>query len=82
MTDYRCYLLDGQGTIRAVEEFCSPDDGAALARAREMLDRHSHLYGLELWQRQRRVHLEINTRRRDRVAESRPAGVDRSPAGL
>jgi hypothetical protein len=58
MTDYRCYLLDGIGAIRGVEVVAGEDDGRALAEARELLARRPEFFGFELWQRDRRVHVE------------------------
>lgn len=58
MTDYRCYLLDGWGAIRGVEVLAVEDDGGALAEARELMVRKPGFAGFELWQRNRRVHVE------------------------
>ncbi len=58
MADYRCYLLDGVGAIRGVEMVAGKDDGGALAEARELLMRKPGYAGFELWQRNRRVHVE------------------------
>jgi hypothetical protein len=59
MTDYRCYLLDGVGAIRGVEIVASPDDDRALEDARELLARKPEYFGFELWERDRRVHVEL-----------------------
>lgn len=58
MTVYRCYLLDGVGAIRGVEAVAGADDDRALAEARELLARRPEYFGFELWQRDRRVHVE------------------------
>ena len=58
MTDYRCYLLDARGAIRSVQEIDSINDGDALKAARDVFARQPHFFGFELWQRNRRVHLE------------------------
>ncbi|HZT50333.1 MAG TPA: hypothetical protein VFA22_00280 [Stellaceae bacterium] len=58
MADYRCYLLDGIGAIRDVEVVTGADDARALAAARALLDRRPEYFGFELWQRDRRVHVE------------------------
>jgi len=59
MAEYRCYLLDGVGAIRGVEIVTGPDDEGALVEARELLARRSEYFGFELWQRDRRVHVEL-----------------------
>jgi len=58
MHEYRCYLLDGVGAIRAVEVVRGGDDRAALAEARAILEQRPQYFGFELWQRDRRVHVE------------------------
>jgi hypothetical protein len=59
MAEYRCYLLDGVGAIRGVEIVAGADDGRALETAREILARRPEYFGFELWQRDRRVHVEL-----------------------
>lgn len=59
MIYYRCYLLDGAGAIRGVETVAGPDDPSALAEARRRLDESAEYHGFELWQRNRRVHVEL-----------------------
>jgi hypothetical protein len=60
MAEYRCYLLDGFGAIRGVEVVAGEDDRRALAEARELLARRPEYFGFELWQRDRRVHVEAS----------------------
>jgi hypothetical protein len=59
MAEYRCYLLDGVGAIRGVEIVAAADDGRALDAARELLARRPEYFGFELWQRGRRVHVQV-----------------------
>jgi hypothetical protein len=58
MTDYRCYLLDAYGAIRGVVPMACDGDDRAVARARDLLVRRPEYSGFELWQRDRRVHVE------------------------
>lgn len=58
MTDYRCYLLDGLGAIRSVEEIGAKSDDDAILLARSAFARRPQFRGFELWQRSRRVHYE------------------------
>ena len=58
MGDYRCYLLDGAGAIRAVELVDDETDASALAQAQQILSRRPEFFGFELWQRNRRVYVE------------------------
>ena len=58
MAEYRCYLLDGIGAIRGVEALACDGDDRAVVRARELLARRPEYFGFELWQRNRRVHVE------------------------
>jgi hypothetical protein len=56
MPGYRCYFLDHEGKIRAVEAFDADDDAAAEARARALLaDARGRYPAIELWQQRRRV---------------------------
>jgi hypothetical protein len=58
MAEYRCYLLDAVGAIRGVEAMACDGDDRAVARAWELLRRRPEYSGFEVWQRNRRVHVE------------------------
>ncbi|MGH7089039.1 MAG: hypothetical protein ACREFQ_09080 [Stellaceae bacterium] len=62
MADYRCYFLDAQGAIRSVREIESVSDSDAVNMARDAFAQQRHFRGFELWQRNRRVHLELEPR--------------------
>jgi hypothetical protein len=56
MRGYRCYFLNGADHICGVEQFMSPDDGAALERGRRLFARRRDVYsGYEVWQEARRL---------------------------
>jgi hypothetical protein len=56
---YRVFLLDGQHVIRSVDVVVCPDDRAAVAKARDLLTQRPQFHGFQLWQRSRRVHVEV-----------------------
>ncbi len=58
MGQYRCYLLDGAGAIRGVATVAGTDDASALAAARRLLEEKPEYDGFDLWQHNRRVHVE------------------------
>lgn len=58
MGQYRCYLLDGAGAIRGVVTVAGADDMGALAAARRLLEDKPEFDGFDLWQENRRIHVE------------------------
>ena len=56
---YRCFLLDAESHIASAEEFACYDDNAAKLRAREILARKTEFSGIEVWERDRRVHVHF-----------------------
>lgn len=58
MADYRCYFLDGDGPIRAVQSFdCASATDAILLAQRAFADIETYS-GFEVWQGDRRIHRE------------------------
>lgn len=52
MEQYRVYVLDAEGHVRAPPEVIEcPDDGAAIEHARQLLDGHA----IEVWNFSRRI---------------------------
>ena len=62
MADYLCYLLDGLGTIRAVEVLRCRDDHDATRSGRRALAHQPQYQGIEIWDDKRLVHLEFPAR--------------------
>jgi len=58
---YRCYLLDEGNRIAAVEIIECRDDRAATRKAEEILAAHPGFRGTELWDRERRVHVHLQS---------------------
>jgi hypothetical protein len=54
---YRCYLLDGQSHIAWAEVIECLDDDEAKLRAREILAEKPSYRAIEVWERDRRVHV-------------------------
>ena len=57
---YRCYLLDAQSHIASAEVIECHDDDAAKSRAREILAEKPGCRGIEVWDRDRRVHTHLS----------------------
>lgn len=57
---YRCYLLDAQSHIASAEVIECPDDDAAKSRAREILAEKPGYRAIEVWDRDRRVHIHMS----------------------
>jgi hypothetical protein len=57
MSHYYCYLLDGEGKVRAREVMESADDGDAVQKARKYLTAHPLIPAVEVWFAERRVGL-------------------------
>jgi hypothetical protein len=57
---YRCYLLDAQSHIASAEVIECVDDAAAKSRAREILAEKPNYRGIEIWDRDRRVHIHLS----------------------
>jgi hypothetical protein len=51
MPDYRVYVLDTDGHIARSILLVCPDDRAAIASAKQLIDGHD----IELWQRDRKI---------------------------
>lgn len=51
MADYRIYVLDSHGHFKAAHDVLATGDREAICAARHV----EHEYGLEVWQRARRV---------------------------
>jgi hypothetical protein len=67
LTTYWVFLLDRQGTIRSFKALECANDQDALAFAREAFARAPQCRGFELWQENRRIHLQMRSSA-DRVA--------------
>ena len=61
MHTYRCYLLDAALHIATVEIIECADDGEAERRGEEVLAAHPERAGVEVWDRERRVHVRMAT---------------------
>jgi hypothetical protein len=59
MAHYLCCLLDGLGTIRAIELLRCRDDHDAIQSGRRSLANQPQYRGIELWDDKRRVHTEF-----------------------
>jgi hypothetical protein len=57
MPAYKCYLLEYR--IGAVEVIDCPDDGEASKRADALLAGRPSFHGIEVWERDRRVHVHL-----------------------
>jgi hypothetical protein len=60
---YRCYLLDAQYHIALAEVIECRDDDAAKLKAREILAEKPNFRGIEVWERDRRVHIHLSSDR-------------------
>ena len=58
MAFYKVFYLGLNGAIFAAEDVECVDDDDAVERARERCSDHFEANGFEVWQRDRRVHLE------------------------
>jgi hypothetical protein len=59
---YRCDLLRPNKTIVSIEMLLCEDDGDAVRKARQLLATSDHAHDVEVWQRERRVHLSNQSR--------------------
>ena len=59
MHTYRCYLLDARCHIAAVEVIECPDDRVAERRAEQILAARPAFSGVEVWDLERRVHVQM-----------------------
>jgi hypothetical protein len=57
MAEFRIYFLNSEGRIGSAEVLEADDD----SRAMEVFQKLDHCYGLELWQRERRVAVRVPT---------------------
>ena len=53
MAEYRAYIIGSDGHIQDYEPLICPDDDAAIAAAKRLVDRHD----VELWEGNRKVTL-------------------------
>jgi len=60
MRTYRCYLLDEQLHIASAQVVVCSDDEAAKLRAREILAGQPAFRGVELWEMDRRVDIDVS----------------------
>jgi hypothetical protein len=58
MHGYRCLFLQSDGCIAAREEFDAETDNDAVIVARALYAERAERDGLELWNKERRVHCE------------------------
>jgi hypothetical protein len=56
MSAYRCYFLDGQDHITAVENIQADALGVAIEQALAMLKARPHHHAIEIWQDTRKVY--------------------------
>jgi len=59
MDAYRFYLLDSQNSIARVEVICCGSDIEARQSADTLLVQRPEFHGIEVWQMERRVYLNI-----------------------
>jgi hypothetical protein len=59
MQFYRCYLLDARYQIAAVELLRCERDVDARQRADALLVQRPAFHGVEVWERDRRVHINL-----------------------
>jgi hypothetical protein len=57
---YRCYLLDAQSHIALAEVIECFDDDEARLKARKILAEKPYYSGVEVWERDRRVHVHLS----------------------
>jgi hypothetical protein len=55
---YRFFLLDADSHVSSAEMVTCADDDAAKLRAREILTQRRGYRGIEVWDHDRRVHIE------------------------
>ncbi len=55
MRRYRCFLLDGYGTIRGAELIGAENDADAWHKAIELLGERPHFRDVEVWEQRRRL---------------------------
>jgi hypothetical protein len=58
MANFRCYFLDGDGRIKAVQSFGCATEAHAINLARYCFGEAKTFSGFELWQGARRIHDE------------------------
>jgi hypothetical protein len=58
---FRVFLLDRSGRIEMHEEIEAETDEAAVAIGKDLLRRHPICVGLEIWDKKRVVHKEMQT---------------------
>ena len=61
MHTYRCYLLNARCHIAEVEVIKCPDDRVAKRRAEQILDARPVYSGIEVWEGDRRVHVQMSS---------------------
>jgi len=61
MHNYRCYLLNARCHVAEVEVIKCRDDGVAKRRAGQILDARPAYSGIEVWEGDRRVHVQMSS---------------------
>jgi|GraSoi_2013_60cm_1033757.scaffolds.fasta_scaffold42424_3 hypothetical protein len=59
MHSYRCYVLDGRNRVAAIKMIECASDGEARQRADALLVQMPRFHGVEVWERERRVHINL-----------------------
>ena len=59
MHSYRCYVLDGRNRVAAIKMIECASDVEARQRADALLVQMSRFHGVEVWERKRRVHINL-----------------------
>jgi hypothetical protein len=59
MHSYRCYVLDGRKRVAAIKLIQCANDVEAGQRADALLVQMPRFHGVEVWERARRVHINL-----------------------
>jgi hypothetical protein len=59
MHSYRCYVLDGHNRVAAIKMIECASDVEAGQRADALLVQMPRFHGVEVWERERRVHTKL-----------------------
>ena len=59
MHSYRCYVLDGRNRVAAIKLIQCASDLEAGRRADALLIQMPRFHGVEVWERERRVHINL-----------------------